>query len=382
MAGLELEDLYAETCPHCIALSVEEFLRSEYLNATGDLRDALTDFKAGRIDDARAKLFELYGNNLRKGVGQVYKPTDPAGEVDYLYRFNANVTKFAGFKANYAIKVLQKAATDNPAKFDDIGKKLLKTFNRFQVTEYNTAVSRARTAKQFAKFAERAGTIPNIRWIRTRSANPREQHLKYVNLVLPKNHPFWLSNQPGNLWNCKCDWAETNKPINDTVGSDAPVNPAPGLEGNPFATGEIFTDKAPYFVKENNPSALLTRINNMRVKSIKAECDKWVDETVKVRGFDKPIGFSVRGFKKFLSRPMPEKSAKNEMLLNIREVLKKATYLGELNPRVGDTSTSYLFEIVFINEKRWLVANEYAGKIPTLYSISDSPGILEHLKMK
>ncbi|MDY0207938.1 MAG: phage minor head protein [Pseudomonas sp.] len=250
MPGLELEQLYAEQCPTCRRQGIERFIQSEYLNAAGDLRDAFTNFKSGRVEEARAKLFDLYGTNLRKGVGQVYKHTATGrDELEYLFRFEKNVSRFAANKADYVIRVLERARAKKPEEFNEVGKSILKTFNRYQAVEYNTTVSRARTAKQFAKFAERAEALPNLQWIRTRSASPREEHLKYENMVLPKSHPFWVSNQPGNLWNCKCDWIETAKTATGPITESEWVKPAPGLEGNPAQTFQLITDKVTYIAK-------------------------------------------------------------------------------------------------------------------------------------
>lgn len=148
---------------------------------------------------------------------------------------------------------------------------MLNTFNRYQAAEYNTATARARTAKQWTDF--NADPIanelyPNLRWIRTRSANPRELHLRFAGLVLPKNDPFWLQNQPGNLWNCKCDWEETDDPTNtndltpdelDEYRSDGGGIHANGLDGNPAETGEIFSDQCTYFKQagKNVPTLII-----------------------------------------------------------------------------------------------------------------------------
>jgi len=250
VVGHELEEMYAESCPHCFRQSLEEFIRSEYLNAAGELRDALKEFTDGDVEQARSRLFELYGSNLRRGVGQVYKPstTNPK-ELEYLFRFEKNVSKFAAHKADYAIRTLERARAAKPDEFDKIGKSLLKTFNRYQSTEYNTTVSRTRTAKQFATFMERADVLPNLQWIRTRSANPREEHRLYAGMILPKGDPFWNENQPGNLWNCKCDWIETAKGSTQAPDESEYIAPARGLEGNPAQTYELITDRATYISK-------------------------------------------------------------------------------------------------------------------------------------
>jgi uncharacterized protein with gpF-like domain len=47
-------------------------------------------------------------------------------------------------------------------------------------------------------------TRPYLRYIRSSSAEPREEHLQWANLILPWDHPFWQSHYPPNGWECKC----------------------------------------------------------------------------------------------------------------------------------------------------------------------------------
>lgn len=123
----------------------------------------------------------------------------------------------------------------------------LRAFNRYQAAEYNTAVARCRTARQWTDFNREghADIFPNIRWLPSRSAERRPQHVPYYNRVWAKTDPFWLENQPGNEWNCKCDWEET---ADDVDHDGVKVTPPPaGLAGNPGITGEIFSEKSIYF---------------------------------------------------------------------------------------------------------------------------------------
>lgn len=144
------------------------------------------------------------------------------------------------------------AYAGSPEAFDRMARAVLNTFNRYQAAEYNTAVARARTAKQWQDFSQGDNMFlfPNLRWLPSRSANPREQHMPFYNRVWAKNDPFWNSNQPGNLWNCKCDWEETDDPV--TGDNPEGLKPAKGLEGNPAETGQIFTDQCTYFKNISN----------------------------------------------------------------------------------------------------------------------------------
>jgi hypothetical protein len=126
----------------------------------------------------------------------------------------------------------------------------LGAFDRWLATERNTAVARTRTAKQWNDFTDdsvKNQLYPNLKWIPSRSAHQREEHIPYYNRVWAKDDPFWRTNQPGSLWNCKCDWIETDEPAN---GLNAAVKPAKGLGGNPALTGELFSPDASYFTEK------------------------------------------------------------------------------------------------------------------------------------
>lgn len=111
------------------------------------------------------------------------------------------------------------------------------------------------------RFQETKRLFPNIEWLRTRSATPREVHLAYVGRVWPMDDPFLQTNHPGCVWGCKCDWRNTDKAATDNQDLK-PVPASPGLEGNPASTNEIFTDKHPYFKRVDKHIPELGVLNN------------------------------------------------------------------------------------------------------------------------
>ncbi|MCF0191322.1 MAG: hypothetical protein HUJ96_08685, partial [Marinilabiliaceae bacterium] len=210
------------------------------------LREFLSAVKLGRIsiDDIVAEirggdslinstLAEEYSSNLRKAVGNVF------GRSDNRILYDANVTKFAYYKAAQATTKIR------GAKSDDDGKAICQIYNRYQAAEYNAAVARCRTAKQWMSFDENRELFPNLRWIPSRSASPREEHRQFWNHVWAKDDEFWTINQPGNLWGCKCDWEETDDPIT-TRGEVNHFRPQQGLKGNPGITHEVFSEDHSY----------------------------------------------------------------------------------------------------------------------------------------
>ena len=179
-------------------------------------------------------LYRRYADNLRRAVQQV--PVDD----NLAAQWQANVSRFAAYKAYHATNDIRAAADTEHART------ALHNYNRWQAAEYNTAVTRARTGRQWQQWdnPDDRRLFPNIKWIPSRSATPREEHIPFYNRIWPKDDPFWQNNQPGNLWNCKCDWQQTDEPATD--GNPADDISKPGLRGNPATTGQIFSDDASY----------------------------------------------------------------------------------------------------------------------------------------
>ena len=184
-------------------------------------------------------LFEAYSNNLRKAINTVFAD----GNTPLADSLRANASRFSAYKAALATAQIRDTAKNNGDPLP-----VLHKFNRYQATEYSTAIGRARTGKQFEEFNDdmHRRLFPNIRWLPSVAAVPREEHRIFWNRVWPKDDPFWNENQPHNLWNCMCDWEETDDDV--TAGNPLPrvVEAHQGLEGNPAETGEVFTDRHPY----------------------------------------------------------------------------------------------------------------------------------------
>lgn len=222
-----------------MAVAVASFPKAYNLSKKELYDKVLDNFKNGFDKEIHRDLYEAYGENLRKAVDSVLGNESYGDEYfDMLTLMHANLSRFAAYKAYHATQELKDIS---PKDIDKRGRLVLNKYNRWQATEYNTAVARARTAKQYHDFTSDPVSnelYPNIKWLPSRSATPREAHRVFWNRVWAKGDPFWNSNTPGSLWNCKCDWEETDEPV--TNGNPTGNMSAKGLEGNPAETGEIF----------------------------------------------------------------------------------------------------------------------------------------------
>jgi hypothetical protein len=264
---------------------------------------------------------------------------------------------------------------------------VLNAFNRYQVAEYNTAVSRTRTAKQWEEFTgdEHGNEIfPYLVWLPSRSVTKREEHIVFYNRYWRKDSPFWNQNQPGNLWNCKCDWQETDG-SDGTPGEDThkKVNHK-GLEGNPAKTGEIFSENATYFkaVPDINKVEVEKQFHNFDRSILKQEAKNLMGKPLFNKDFSREIHLTGGGIKEFLNQPHQQYDLKNRLLPVIDSVIKNSVYKGVLIKRNEiDNFESHLFEISLSGKKSFVIVREYTDRC-LVHSISDSDKVLNYLKTK
>ena len=239
---------------------------------------------------------------MSKGFGKVEYGTP---DYDFLEGLRHNNAVFAAFKTHRQQNEIHARLFDEDGKrkdFDRFRKDTAGILQDYNVnwlrTEYDTAVRRARFAADFRSCRANKDLYPNLEWLPSVSATPREAHRVFYGQIRPLEDPFWDTNYPGNLWNCKCGIRSTDKPVNAT-GDAAPVQAAPGLDKNPATSGEVFTESHPY------------------IKGASIEAKKAVEEFVYKEYTDIP----VRNGKLRIH----EKHGKNER----KENIKVGTYLAE-----------------------------------------------------
>jgi hypothetical protein len=219
-----------------------------YALGVREQRKAIIDGLGAGSTEVHNGLFDAYQSNLQKGVSQMFSD---GKYFDLQQKLTLNVSKFAAAKAFQVTQLIsrQRADADGVERSrEEYAKRaaaVMNQYSKYQLTEYNTAIARTRSAKQWQQFDTpiRRRLYPNLQWIPSRSANKREVHIPFYNKVWSKDDPFWSENQPGSLWNCKCDWRDTDLPA---TGETTEMTPPKGLRGNPGVTGNVFSDDNAY----------------------------------------------------------------------------------------------------------------------------------------
>ena len=211
-------------------------------------------------------------------------------------------------------------------------------FDQFQRTERNTAIARARTAVQFERFnqPDELRLFPNLRWLPSRSPEPRPSHMAFYNRVWPKDDPFWITNCPGTEWNCKCDLEQTNDPPTDNANTPTPSPPL-GLEGNPYHTHQLFTDRVSY-IRHNSRLHGAEKAERMAQGVVRTALQKTAKSSPLINktahctidGQQVQVNITANGLKHCANDLLGDKDfwIKNELVRSIDTILAQATYVG------------------------------------------------------
>ena len=183
-----------------------------------------------------------YGSKLKDGI-----------DGDMVYHLKNNVRVFSAFKANHYKDSMISLLVDQDNKkrswgdFFKQARKLDTNYNtNWLAAEYNMATRQARGAEQWNIFERDKETYPNLEYMPSRSANNRMAHEQYYGMILPINHPFWVSGYPPLGWGCKC-WVKQSR-AEPTEYNDQLTEPSTpkGLAGNSAKEKKVFTANSNY----------------------------------------------------------------------------------------------------------------------------------------
>ena len=346
------------------------------------------------------EVWRLMDEAARKGFAQS-KAADP--DEDFRDAILRNNAVFSAFKVHRMQNDMARRLLDSDGNLKpfELWKKEVMPIASHQVgnwlrTEYDTAVLRAHQAADWRQFEREKDVLPNLRWMPSTSVHPGADHKRFWGTVRPIDDPFWSEHRPGDRWNCKCGLSSTDDPATPVPGSTGKDAPQPGLENNPGKDARLFSDKHPYVAHaypgaEKAVEKLMERIDNMpeilaKLKEqrgeIKKKAKSIAGQVLSHKDFAKEINVSMASVKEWVNQPHKWILEKNELILNIREVIADSTYLGYGEDEHDPDITMHLFEITIHGEKSWVVVREMTDGYVKLHSVSDNATIVNFITHK
>lgn len=305
---------------------------------------------AGKSDYWDAELFEYIASDLLKAVRTVFAHTsgtvEAAVEYDvpddvYTAALEQNLFHFSAAKTLAEVQELNQAFRESKSynEFKARAAEITRTFNdRWQRTEYRTAVQVAEAASNYRQLRRRADIFPYWVYRTAGDGQVRPSHAALDGLTLPASDPAWRKIFPPNDWNCRCrveaimadefegDFGEEQKKMQAFLKSpEWKRTTAQGWGVNRAETAEIFTANQMYIrgmVRPKRPFYGLLRQN---------------DRTPRADVRNAYVGQIHRGARAFARRDRRgSAAARRGMAEQLRRQGVRLSELHPLLPRQGD----------------------------------------------
>lgn len=160
------------------------------------------------------ELFEFISKDLLKAVQPSFKKnvnnidiTYMATDEAFLMALEQNIFHFSAAKTLAELQALQDALRKSHSyrEFAQKAGSICGKFNdRWQKTEYDTAVLTAESASTYRRLMSKRALFPFWKYVTAGDDRVRDEHRAIDGVVLPFNDKRWDKIYPPNGWKCRC----------------------------------------------------------------------------------------------------------------------------------------------------------------------------------
>lgn len=316
---------YGDATPALIHLAKDSSGKKPAFGLTdAEIEKAYADAKPGTLNPT---VYNHTRDVLHKAVDRVYgnpKYNDP--EFDKAYQLKENLSRFTAFKTAEQSDLLSAAGDMDEAHI--INRRYNVNYLR---TEYVHAVRGSRAAKNWERIQADKDLYPNLKYMPSTAAEPRNDHKRLYGMVRPVDDDFWREWFPPNDWGCLCSTEQVRGKPKSSAMPKGMKAPPPVMRNNPGISGKLIPDSHPMIKRiknkekvEKQGAALEHSISRGYVMG-KAQKgiigNKYEDST----GME--VLISDTGVEKILSQGSAYDLSRNEMVLQIPEILKNMHYV-------------------------------------------------------
>jgi len=334
----------------------------------------------GNPDSISAGLFNANYNALAEGI------ESQLGAIEYgkpnaafLHQFKQNAGVFAAFKTHKEQSELVKQLLDNKgnlrsfAEFTKATTGIVKDYNRNYLTaEYNMAVRSARMAEKWQTFEKDKDLYPNLEYMPSRAANPREDHEAYYHIILPIDHKFWNTRTPPIDWGCLCGIRNTNK-APTAIPEDLPELQGP-FAINPGKDAKFVDDTHPYYegVTDIYKSPVYKWLTKM-LAPIEAKIiqkNKGLQGVFNIGKF--VFSISTRNLKALTTKPHSNRLLRNLLIIDLKQHLNEAKFMLTKTDQKNREIVWHYYSLDFKGETFYLNFKELPDGRIALHAIMDT----------
>lgn len=224
-----------------------EFLQEDIKKQTNE---ALRQIHLDQSVSVNAILFNISNQQLAKAIEYGYK-----GSQEFKQLLLDNASFFAAHKTYHQTQELVSLVFDGERKrgfkeFKKVAKAIVSAYNtNWLKAEFNAVVRSGRMAGVFQKALSTINLYPNLKYLPSRSANRRDEHIALYGIIKAIGSKFWDKYLPPSAWNCLCDVEVTDEAETETP-DELPEIPL-AFQVNTGKTGELFSKDHPYYKNVN-----------------------------------------------------------------------------------------------------------------------------------
>lgn len=191
------------------------------------------------------ELYQISNSIFEKAIN------DNFSSSDFRSKLIRNASFFSAHKTVKQCEELTNLLYDGDRKrpfreFKKVSKTVVKNYNQNWLKVEVSAVTRStRMAEVFRKAQGTKSLYPNLEYMPSRSATPRDEHRALWGIIRPVNDAFWSKYMPPSAWNCLCSIEPTDSEVTD-IPDELPDVP-PVFAVNTGKTAELFGKEHPYF---------------------------------------------------------------------------------------------------------------------------------------
>lgn len=325
---------------------------------------------------------------LSQGFGVVYDDTDTRKALQDM--FKQNIEQFSYAKTLTQFNLFKDAMFNDKGQIQSFATVKKAVADTGEVFNNHYLRAEHQYVTQTAIMASKWETLDAeyLEFTTVGDSHVRPEHKLFDKFTALKTDPIWKRLYTPLDWGCRCtvipgiarnlskeydsDWA--NKVVDPLVKNTI-------FDNNAAITGVVFNDKHPYFKakeidKKNSGVNFKETKDKLVSRLVKGNVEITRDELLK------PIKFTSAGIKEAVNQPHEFIVDKNKMLLNIDNVLKKATYIGskpdyKQNPMV---TRIHVFETNVKDIRTFLINRELKTGEIHFYSVSDGENIIKDIK--
>lgn len=297
----------------------------------GRMAEIYSRVKSGKtaID---SEIYEHTRKTLEQGVRTVYgTPRYDSQDFETAHKITQSTARFSGFKSAWQTALLRKA--ENLQTAQDINQRYNVNYLR---TEYVHTVRGSSAAKNWARFEKDKDLYPNLEYVPSVAAEPRNEHKRLYGIVKPVDDVFWDTWLPPNDWGCKCSVRQVR---GTGTGKKMPEDikyPPNTMRNNPGKTGQVFTDRHPMVSKldQNIRGKIGQETEKLVRKTLRDETKKTLSNeflnqtfSIEVEGVGvetQPLTMSR--IKEFVNQPHNDDVLKNRAIAQLYLIVKESEY--------------------------------------------------------